>query len=74
MTDDYSRRDPERPLKQEEVLSFKVVQRTMPLHAVTDEFRLMKSYLRTELTAQTAKRVCEKSGSHLLKMVSARTV
>jgi len=73
MTDDYSRRDPERPLKQEEVLSFKVVQRTMPLHAVTDEFRLMKSYLRTELTAQTAKRVCEKSGSHLLKMVSART-
>ncbi len=60
-------------LKTEDVLSFKSVGRPIRIDDVADEFMLMKSYLKNPLTAAVAGRVCQKSGSHLLKMVSART-
>ncbi|SFQ69117.1 hypothetical protein SAMN05421853_1236 [Roseivivax halotolerans] len=63
----------ERLLKTEKVLSFKKVGRTVPLEELPQEFRLMGSYLKSKLTAEITLRVCKKSGSHLLKLVSART-
>ena len=61
-----------KPLKAEDLLSFKAVGRPIALHAVADELRLMQAQLKTPMTAKIAARVCEKSGSHLLKLVSAR--
>lgn len=59
-------------LKSEDLLSFKPVGRPIQLSAITDEMRLMQAQLKKPLTAIVAERVCKKSGSHLLKLVSAR--
>ncbi|MCY4301951.1 MAG: hypothetical protein OXC68_09510 [Aestuariivita sp.] len=59
-------------LKIEDLLSFKESDRLIPINAVTEEFRLMKNCLKKPLTEEIAVRVCEKSGSHLLKMVNPR--
>ena len=61
----------ERP-KAEDTLSFKEVGRPIQLNGVAEEFRLMKSCLKKPLTDAVAARVCQKSGTHLLKMVSPR--
>ena len=58
--------------KKKDVLSFEEVGRPIQLGGVADEFRLMKSHLKETFTCEIAKRVCEKSGSHLLKMISPR--
>jgi len=69
--------DPEVPVKDESppkvLLSFKMISRTVPLDAVADEFQLMRVELGKELTAEVATRICEKSGTHLLKIGSPRT-
>ncbi len=62
----------EKPLKAEYLLSFKEVGRLIHPESVADEFRLMKDHLKKPLTVEVAERVCKKSGSHLLKMVSPR--
>ena len=59
-------------MKRDDYLTFKVVGGPVALHDVADEFSLMKGFLKKPLTAEIAARVCERSGSHLLKMVSAR--
>lgn len=78
MTEDRSKAGPstagKSSLKTEEVLSFKALGRPIGLDTVQNEFRLMQEHLGTKvLTSEIARRVCEKSGSHLLKMVSPRT-
>ena len=54
------------------VLSFKPLGRLIPLEGVKDEFLLMRGALKKPLTAEIASRICAKSGSHLLKLVSPR--
>lgn len=58
--------------KPDSVLSFKPLGRLLPLEGVKDEFLLMQAALKKPLTAEIAARICEKSGSHLLKLVSPR--
>lgn len=58
--------------KKDEVLSFNAKGRKLHLSNVADEFRLMQEILAKELTPEIAARVCEKSGSHLIKLVSPR--
>lgn len=55
-----------------EILSFKPLGRPLCVDGLEDEFRLMQDALKKELTPEVAQRVCEKSGSHLLKLVSPR--
>jgi hypothetical protein len=74
MIEDSSGTPGKKTLKAEDLLSFKAVGRPIALNAVADEFRLMQAQLKTRLTSKIAARVCEKSGSHLLKLVSARAV
>lgn len=59
-------------LKADDVLSFKPPGRPMRLDEVADEFQLMQSFLKSHLTVEAAARVCQKSGSHLLKLISPR--
>lgn len=59
-------------LKPEELLSFKILGRTVDFEDLPDEFQQMKDCLKTPLTRGVARRICEKSGSHLLKLVSPR--
>lgn len=56
-----------------EVLTFKASGRVLELDGLCSEFLLMRQHLKgRELTVEIAKRVCTKSGTHLLKMVSPR--
>jgi len=52
------------------LLSFKEIGRLISTDGITDEFRLMKGHLKKPLTVEVVVRICKKSGSHLLKMVS----
>jgi len=54
------------------LLDFKPVGRPLHVDRIDEEFTLMKEALGKDLTAEVARRICEKSGSHLLKMVSPR--
>lgn len=58
--------------KEADLLSFKLTGRPIPLDGVTSEFRLMRDCLKKPLTAEVATRICEKSGSHLIKLISPR--
>lgn len=58
--------------KKEDLLAFKPTGRPIPLGEVSFEFRLMRDCLKKPLTAEVATRICEKSGSHLIKLVSPR--
>jgi len=58
--------------KEADLLSFKLTGRPIPLDEVSPEFRLMRDCLKKPLTAEVATRICEKSGSHLIKLVSPR--
>lgn len=60
------------PLKKEQLLSFRQVGRLLLLEDVADEFRQMQASLSGEFTPVVARRICEKSGSHLIKLVSPR--
>lgn len=64
--------DRRRSLKLDDLLSFKSVGRIIAMDDIPQEFSLMKDCLKGELTAVVARRICEKSGSHLLKLVSPR--
>jgi len=68
--------DQEFPIEEETppkgLLSFKKLNRPIPPDALANEFRLMRDELGRELTAEVATRICEKSGTHLLKLVSPR--
>lgn len=59
-------------IRADQLLSFKLVGRPIALNAVAEEFALMQGCLKAPLTAEIAHRICEKSGSHLLKLVSPR--
>ena len=58
--------------KKEALLSFKPTGRPLTLSEVYDEFLLMRAALDKPLTAAIATTITEKSGSHLLKLVSPR--
>jgi len=59
--------------KTADVLTFRDPGRLLELADLVDEFRLMKEHLNgRDLTVQVAERICKKSGTHLLKMVSPR--
>lgn len=58
--------------KPAEILSFKEVGHPIAREAITGEFEVMQACLKTPLTPQIATRVCQKSGTHLVKLVSAR--
>lgn len=58
--------------KEADLLSFKMTGRPLPLDDVASEFRLMRDCLKKPLTEEVAIRICEKSGSHLVKLVSPR--
>jgi len=58
--------------KETELLSFKPTGRPLALDRIEDEFRLMRSALKQPLTEAVVRRICEKSGTHLLKLVSPR--
>lgn len=58
--------------KSEKLLSFKTTGRLISPDAVEEEFKLMKGCLKNPLTAEIASRICGKSGTHLLKLVSPR--
>lgn len=60
-------------IKAHQILSFKTVGRPLGLGDLENEFWLMHGQLKKDLTAETAQRICEKSGTHLLKLVSARS-
>jgi len=60
------------PLKKEQLLSFRRVGRLLLLEDVADEFRQMRDSLSGEFTPVMARRICEKSGSHLIKLVCPR--
>jgi hypothetical protein len=72
MTEDLSKRADDKALKAENLLSFKPLDRPIALNAIADELRLMQLQLKAPMTTEIVSRVCEKSGSHLLKLVSAR--
>jgi hypothetical protein len=58
--------------KDTDLLSFKTAGRPIPLDDIASEFRLMRDCLKSPLTEGVAIRICEKSGSHLIKLVSPR--
>lgn len=59
-------------LNKKEILSFKPLGRPLTVEEVFGEFEQMKAALKNSLTAVVARRICEKSGSHLIKLVSPR--
>jgi len=60
-------------LKPADFLTFRAPGRLLVLEEIAGEFVQMKKHLNgRELTVEVAKRVCTKSGTHLLKMVSPR--
>lgn len=61
--------------KRDDILTFKVPGRLLTLETVEEEFHVIKSFLNADkpLNAAVACRICEKSGTHLIKMVSPRT-
>lgn len=69
---ELSQRDLPDGLKKEGLLSFKPTGRPLTLHEVYGEFMLMRVALDKPLTAAIAANITEKSGSHLLKLVSPR--
>ena len=64
--------DDQKPLKKEDFLSFKALGRPISLDGVVDELQVMKGDLGENPTPEVARSICEKSGSHLIKLVSSR--
>lgn len=58
--------------KEADLLSFKLTGRPIHLEDVASEFKLMQQCLKKPFTAEVATRICLKSGSHLIKLVSPR--
>ena len=65
-------KEPKPKVKIDDVLSFKETGRQIEPKDVSSEFALMKDYLKKPFTVEVATRICKKSGTHLLKMVSPR--
>lgn len=59
-------------LKIDDYLSFKSVGRSLEIDDLPDEFSIMQGFLSRRFTPDIAKRLCEKSGTHLIKLVSPR--
>ena len=59
-------------LKREDVLMFKAPGRPLNLEDIRAEYSVIKSFFEKPLTAEIAARVCSKSGTHLVKLVSSR--
>lgn len=57
------------PSPPKNLLSFKPLGRPLTPDMLAEEFGLMRDELGKELTAEVATRICEKSGTHLLKLV-----
>lgn len=58
--------------KSSDILSFKEVGYPIPREEIAREFEAMKGCLKKPLTPDIATRVCQKSGTHLVKLVSSR--
>lgn len=69
---DEHHEDERASVKGSEILSFKATGRLIALEDVDAEFRVMQAQLKSKLTAEVAFRVCTKSGTHLIKLVSPR--
>lgn len=63
---------PNSKMEKPTVLSFKSIRRPLDANQLDGEFALIKDALGKDFPAEVARRICEKSGSHLLKMVSPR--
>ena len=63
---------PDEVSNEKDLLSFKPTGRPISPDDVASEFKLMQGCLKNPLTAEVATRICEKSGSHLIKLVSPR--
>lgn len=59
-------------LKRDDVLMFKVPGRPLNLEDIHAEYSAIKSFFEKPFTAEIAARVCLKSGTHLVKLVSSR--
>lgn len=59
-------------ISKDKLLSFKPTGRVIELHEVQNEFKLMSEACGRTLTPDIMKRVCEKSGTHLVKLTSPR--
>ena len=57
---------------QAEILSFKLTGRIIDPLRIEIEFLMMEKALRSALTPEIAARICNKSGTHLIKLVSPR--
>lgn len=60
------------PLKRDDVLMFKAPGRPLDPEDIHAEYSTIKSFFEKPFTAEIATRVCLKSGTHLVKLVSAR--
>lgn len=58
--------------KEADLLSFRETGRKLVIEDLPAEFSLMAGCLNKPLTAEVAHRICERSGTHLLKLVSPR--
>lgn len=56
----------------DQLLSFKPTGRLIQPYAIAEEFELMRQACRKELTLEILVRICEKSGTHLVKLVTPR--
>lgn len=74
MTESESDREIEdgKKLKPDDYLSFKSVGRSIHIEDLREEFSIMQGFLSRPFTPDIAKRLCEKSGTHLIKLVSPR--
>ena len=69
-----SKNVPSRPSspKTLDLFSFRPLNRPLRLDDVEGELTLMRDAMKSPLTVECVRRICEKSGTHLLKMVSPR--
>jgi hypothetical protein len=62
----------EKAIRRDDVLTFKAPSRPLAPDTIADEFQIIRSFFEKAFTADIAHRVCLKSGTHLIKMVSPR--
>jgi hypothetical protein len=67
--EDFTKR---KPPSSSDFLSFRLTNRPIELSDIQSEFTLMQEALGKHLTPEIAARICEKSGTHILKLVSPR--
>jgi len=72
MVKDQLTQDEGIPLKRDDVLTFKTPGRPLGLEDIHSEYLAIKSFFEKPFTAEIAARICLKSGTHIVKLVSSR--